>query len=66
MEKHFAIINKETDIVEVIMTVVDSDTCRPTENYYEIEIPTHDPDIWGKKYENGSFVEASINQFKTA
>lgn len=56
MEKHFVIVNKETDIVEVIMSVIDQDTCQPADGYYEIEISEHDPKIWGKKYANGEFV----------
>jgi len=53
--KHFCIINSSTNIVELIVTL-EGNFATPAEGFYEVEVPEHNPDYFGKQYINGEFV----------
>lgn len=56
MSYHYAIINKETKLVEIIATG-DEETIEVYEPYEAINIDFHDKTLFGKKYINGEFID---------
>jgi len=52
MTKHFVVVNEATEIIEGVMTMEGDEPIEVEKGYFYIEIPYHEPKLFGKNYKD--------------